>query len=126
MSVMNHSGEKIVLERSGSDAFWQLVQDRYADDDPRKWRYLAMLALRENAAWSLELIGKAFGHHRGHVMRCLNQVRDRLRHELSQEPCLWDDRECDTDEAELLIEWGEVETLSPSAASDRQQLVDVA
>lgn len=108
MSVTNRHGTKIHLQRHGRDAFWDLVNDRYAEDDPRKWRYLAMLALRENAQWSLELIGKAFGHHRGHVMRCLNQVRTRLRDELGQEPNLWgDDEECENfshDDLELIVE----------------------
>lgn len=95
MSMTDKKGSKIVLDRAGRDAFWDLVADRYAEDDPRKWRYLAMLALRENAQWSLELIGKAFGHHRGHVTRCLTQVRMKLRQELGQEPNIWgDDQEC--------------------------------
>lgn len=102
MSVMNRGGERVLLTRSERDAFWDLVNERYAGEDTRKWKYLAMLALRENAQWPLEMIGKAFGHHRGHVMRCLNQVREKLRQELDQEPNLWgDDDECLTGSDEM-------------------------
>lgn len=89
MSVTDRYGERITLYGSGPDAFWEVVKRRYAGEDERRWKYLAMLALRENAEWPLELIGLAFGHHRGHVMRCLNKVRDTLRDELEQEPNLW-------------------------------------
>ena len=48
MSVVNGYGHKVTLDRVGPDAFWRLVVRQYAGDE-RRWRYLAMLALRENA-----------------------------------------------------------------------------
>jgi len=78
MSVMNERGFKIVLDRTGPDEFWSTVHRHFAEDDQRKWKYLAMLALRVNAEWPVECIGRAFGHPRGHVTRCLSRIRDEL------------------------------------------------
>lgn len=79
MSIMHHDGHKILLPRGGPDHFWQLVHDHYADEDPLLWKYLAMLALRENAGWPLEHIGRVFDHNKGHVTRCLHLVKRDLR-----------------------------------------------
>lgn len=72
MSVVNRWGGKVVLPRLGPDGFWNEVREMYAGDDPQKWKYLAMLALKVNAGWSLDMIGNAFGHERGHVSRSLS------------------------------------------------------
>jgi len=79
MSVTDERGHKIVLPRVGPDEFWSGVHRHFAEDDQRKWKYLAMLALRVNAEWPVECIGRAFGHPRGHVTRCLSQIRRELR-----------------------------------------------
>ncbi len=79
MSVAKPNGTKVVLPRTGADEFWQTVHEHYAGDDPRIWKYLAMLALRENAGWPLERIGNVFGHPKGHVTRCLRRIKDELR-----------------------------------------------
>lgn len=71
MSVVNRWGNKVVLPRIGPDGFWNEVRAEYAGADPHKWKYLAMLALKVNAGWSLDMIGNAFGHERGHVSRSL-------------------------------------------------------
>ena len=87
MSVCHRkTGVKITLPRSGADTFWKLVNDHFAGADERKWRYLAMLALRENAGWSLEQIGKVFGHPKGHVTRCLTRIKSELRIVFEAEP----------------------------------------
>jgi hypothetical protein len=83
---MNELGFKIVLPRGGPDEFWQQVHDHYAGASPLKWKYLAMLALRENAGWPLDCIGLAFGHPKGHVSRCLQQVSDELRRNFQPPP----------------------------------------
>ena len=104
MSVIDYrTNNRIDPLRVGPDAFWQQVDDHYAatpeaDDAPRtvptpqlqqrRWRGLAMLALRENAGWPLDRIARAFGHDRGHVSRCLRQVKDDLRATLGCEPSL--------------------------------------
>ena len=51
VSTVKYDGTKVVLPKSGPDSFWQTVHETYAGDDQRKWKYLAMLALRENSGW---------------------------------------------------------------------------
>jgi hypothetical protein len=67
------------LPRAGSDDFWQRIEADYAAGDARKWRQLAMFALRETAGWPLELIGLAFQHPKGYVQRSLRRTRNDLR-----------------------------------------------
>jgi hypothetical protein len=74
MSMIDRWGGKVILPRIGPDEFWHDVRQHYAGDEPCKWKHLAMLALRVNAGWSLEMIGNAFGHDRGHVSRCLSAL----------------------------------------------------
>jgi hypothetical protein len=79
MSVIKPHGTKIILPRTGPDEFWQIVHRHCADEDPVFWKYLAMLALRENAGWPVHCIGSVFGHNKGHVTRCLRQIKRELR-----------------------------------------------
>jgi len=79
VSAIDKWGLKVRLPRLGCDEFWQRIHEHYAGDDVRKWKYLAMLALREAGGWNLEQIGLAFGHPKGHVMRCLVQIKEELR-----------------------------------------------
>lgn len=79
MSVTRRDGTKLVLPRTGRDDFWRTIHESFAGDDERRWRYLAMLALRENAGWPLEQIGNVFGHPKGHVTRCLSRIKQELR-----------------------------------------------
>lgn len=90
MSVTRHNGTKVVLPRTGADEFWQLVHDHFANADERKWRYLAMLALRENAGWPLDRIGNVFGHPKGHVTRCLARIKQEMRITFQAEPAFLD------------------------------------
>ncbi|MCA9111882.1 MAG: hypothetical protein KDA52_18155 [Planctomycetaceae bacterium] len=86
MSVAKPNGTKVVLPRTGADEFWQTVHDHYAGDDARKWKYLAMLALRENAGWPLDRIGNVFGHPKGHITRCLRRIKEELRGSFYRSP----------------------------------------
>jgi hypothetical protein len=86
MSMVRQDGAKVVLPRSGADEFWDLVREHYAGSDGRKWKYLAMLALRENAGWPLETIGLVFGHSKGHVTRCLAGIKDEVRGRFAVSP----------------------------------------
>ena len=86
MSVTRRDGTKVVLPRTGADQFWKLIHDNFAEEDIRKWKYLAMLALRENAGWPLDRIGNVFGHPKGHVTRCLNRIKKELRTKFDAEP----------------------------------------
>ncbi len=85
MSTIRRDGTKIVLPKSGPDPFWKTVHEHYAGEDQRKWKYLAMLALRENAGWPLEKIGLAFGHPKGHVTRCLQRIKGEMQAEFRAE-----------------------------------------
>lgn len=78
MSVVGQDGIKIDLPRTGPDCFWDQIHKHYACERKTRWKHLAMLALHENAGWPLEKIGKAFGHSKGHVSRCLVNTRDEL------------------------------------------------
>ncbi|MCA9072332.1 MAG: hypothetical protein KDA84_25580 [Planctomycetaceae bacterium] len=79
MSVVNQKNLKVVLPRTGPDDFWQTITLQFAQADARKWKYLAMLALRVNAGWPLEQIAKVFQHQPGHVSRCLKRIKEELR-----------------------------------------------
>lgn len=79
MSVTNRIGKKVILPRTGPDEFWRLVQEHYSNEDPLKWKYLAILALRENAGWQLEQIGLVFGHPKGHITRVLRRIKEELQ-----------------------------------------------
>ncbi len=72
MSIINRWGDKVILPRLGPDEFWSEVREHFAGAEHQKWKSLAMLALRVNAGWSLDMIGNAFGHERGHVSRTLS------------------------------------------------------
>ena len=74
MSTIDRHGGKVILPRIGPDDFWSAVREHYAGAEPTKWKYLAMLALKVNAGWSLDMIGNAFGHERGHVSRSLSAL----------------------------------------------------
>ena len=86
MSTARQNGTKIVLPRSGPDHFWRIIHDHYAGQNERTWKYLAMLALRENAGWPLEHIGAVFGHPKGHVTRCLQKIKHELRQRFRMSP----------------------------------------
>jgi hypothetical protein len=79
-------GVKVILPRAGLDDMWQTIHVCYAGEDECKWKYLAMLALRENAGWPLERIGQVFGHRKGHVKRCVDQVVRELRERFERDP----------------------------------------
>lgn len=86
MSVTRRNGTKIILPRTGADEFWKLIHENFAGEDERKWKYLAMLALRENAGWPLDKIGNVFGHPKGHVTRCLSKIKHDLREQFQSSP----------------------------------------
>ena len=88
MSVMRQNETKVVLPRSGPDQFWRVIHEHFAGEEERKWKYLAMLALRENAGWPLECIGQVFGHPKGHVTRCLANIKRELRGKFRMSPDL--------------------------------------
>ena len=102
MSVMNADKVKVVLPRSGPDQFWMEIYRSYAGDDQRTWKYLAMFVLRVNGGWAVDQIGRAFGHPKGHVTRCLRKIEQALRERFSPPDDLWigfsaSDREAEAD-----------------------------
>lgn len=105
MSVMNSDKVKVVLPRSGPDQFWMEIYRSYAGDDQRTWKYLAMFVLRVNGGWAVEQIGRAFGHPKGHVTRCLRKIEQELRERFAPPDDLWigfsaSDREAEADGAD--------------------------
>lgn len=98
MSTTNYRGQKVILPRSGTDEFWQQIHEHYAGQDSRKWKYLAMLSLRENCGWSLEQIGLVFDHPKGHVSRCLVAIKRDLRERFDVD---WEDGFSDPDDLQL-------------------------
>ncbi|QDT67057.1 hypothetical protein [Calycomorphotria hydatis] len=90
MSVVRSNETKIILHRSGQDQFWETIKRHYAADDPLVWKRLAMLALRENAGWPLDQIAAVFGHHKGHVCRCIEQTKREMRDRFDMEPTYLD------------------------------------
>jgi hypothetical protein len=90
MSVMNVDKVKVILPRSGPDGFWTTVYRSYAGEDQRAWKYLAMFTLRVNGGWSIDNIGRAFGHPKGHVTRCLRRIEQELRENFEPPAELWE------------------------------------
>lgn len=78
MSLIRSDGTKIVPDRTGPDAFWSALDREFNQHDRITWKYLAMLSLRENADWPVERIGRAFGHTKGYVTRCLRQIKQEI------------------------------------------------
>jgi hypothetical protein len=79
MSMIRPNGRRVLLPRANLEQQWDLIVRHYARSDARRWKYLAMLALRENAGWPLECIGHVFQHPKGHISRCLAQVKRDLQ-----------------------------------------------
>lgn len=79
MTIMNRQAQRVVLPKSGPDSFWETVHEHFAGSDPQLWKYLAMLVLREDCGWQFDQIGWAFGHSKGHVLRCIAKVKEQLR-----------------------------------------------
>jgi hypothetical protein len=79
MTVIDQSGQKVNLAYVGPNPMWQKIFTEYAGTSPLRWKYAAMLALRDDCGWTLQQIGEAFGHDRGHVCRCLEQIKAELR-----------------------------------------------
>lgn len=92
MSVTDPDGAKILLPRSGPDAFWDALDEQFSPHNDRVWKYLAMLALRENAGWPVERIARAFRHNKGHITRCLERIKNEIRWRFNVED-LWSDPE---------------------------------
>lgn len=78
--------ERVLLPRKGADLFWQSIEEHYARSNSRRWKRLAMLALRENAGWPVECIGKAFGHSKGTVTRSIEIIKRDIRCRFDIEP----------------------------------------
>jgi hypothetical protein len=79
MSMIRPNGNKVMLPRGVNKQQWDLITRHYAKTDARKWKYMAMLALKENAGWPLECIGLVFKHPKGHVSRCIARVKRELQ-----------------------------------------------
>jgi hypothetical protein len=80
-SVVTLNGSEVCLPRihTGDERLHRTAQALASRTDYRQarsaWRDLAMLALYVNSNWTYEMIGAAFGIHRGSVGRAMAQLR---------------------------------------------------
>lgn len=82
MSVVDQSGEKIVLPRMCElPETWSA----FAAEDPQRWKGVACVALHLQG-WPLERIGLAVGHSKGHVSRLVAETRRELEALYRQAP----------------------------------------
>ncbi|MEX0716509.1 MAG: ParB N-terminal domain-containing protein [Planctomycetaceae bacterium] len=79
MTVVDRHRQRVFLPRSGPTQFWERIRVNFAGDDPVRWKALVMFALRVECGWPLEMVGHAFGHTKGHVLRTLRQLGEDLR-----------------------------------------------
>jgi hypothetical protein len=91
--LFNRRGEpigdiKVELPRLGMDNFWDEIKEKYAQENPRKWKQLAVLCLRENSGWETEMIGLAFNHPKGHISRILVTIKAEIRKRFEIEPSM--------------------------------------
>lgn len=78
MSIVNRNRVKIVVRADGVDFFSQL-QEHWAGTSRLKWKSLAVVHLYCHMGWTLERIGLAFGHPKGHVSRIVRATVARLK-----------------------------------------------
>ena len=79
MSVITSHGTKTLLPRRDPEQFWDSVRARYAAEDRRRWKSLAMLTLTEAVGWPPERVALAFGVTSRQVNRGVDATRDALR-----------------------------------------------
>ncbi len=70
------AGQKIVLPRT--TALWREIEVHWAGDSQVRWKALAMIMLKDHCHWSLSMIGRAFGQHRGRVSRLIRNAKQRI------------------------------------------------
>jgi len=74
MSVVNTSGEKVLLPRTGD---LREAMRTFAGENPSRWKGLACLNLSLQG-WPLERIGLVVGHSKGHVTRLIERTQQAL------------------------------------------------
>lgn len=79
MSTTREDGLKVVLPNTGLEEFWRRLDEDYARQNPRLWKNLAMLALRDVCEWRLGMIERAFATSRGQIVRALDSVKSDVR-----------------------------------------------
>ena len=76
-------GQKVVLPRT-SPELWTTLELQWAGEDPTRWKALGVLHLYVHCHWSVEMIGRAFNHPKGHVSRILKKVKTELSERFEQ------------------------------------------
>lgn len=71
------SGQKVILSRAPR-AMWGQIETHWADGDARKWRSLAMLHLQTHCGWSVTMVARAFGLHKGQASRKIHECKRQL------------------------------------------------
>ncbi len=71
------AGQKVLLRRRGPD-LWRKGFVAWAGTAQVRWKALAMMQLHVHCNWSLQMIGLAFGQHRGRVSRLVRDAARRI------------------------------------------------
>ena len=79
MSVTTRQGVKTLLPRRDPERFWDSLRARYAEEDRRRWKSLAMLTLTEAVGWPPDRVALAFGISARQVNRGVGATRTALR-----------------------------------------------
>ncbi len=78
--VSSDRSTRLVLRYPGQ--LWDVIETDWAGDDRQKWKVLACVHLRLHCQWNLDMIGRAFGHPKGHVHRLVTGGLAQLREAL--------------------------------------------
>ncbi|TWT43060.1 Sigma-70, region 4 [Thalassoglobus neptunius] len=78
MSIVDRNHVKISVRSDASDLM-EKFEIEWAGENPLRWKQLACLHLYTDHGWTLERIGRAFGHPKGHVSRIVRLTADQLR-----------------------------------------------
>lgn len=77
MSMVTLEDEKVVLPRGTQ--LWDVIEREWARGDRRKWRRLSIVHLHVYCGWHFEMIARAVGMTKGHVVRSFHRTLLELR-----------------------------------------------
>lgn len=84
MCTVTPDGRRADVLRAPVPELFTELEERWAGEDPQRWKWLLALVAHEYAGWTLERIGLALGHHRGHVSRMIEKTKRELQEVLGE------------------------------------------
>jgi hypothetical protein len=84
MSLVNPDNEKVVLPRGPQ--LWEVLEREWARGSRRRWKRLAIVQLHVYCGWHFEMIGRAFGNPKGHVVRTFHRTVRELASQFTYAP----------------------------------------